>query len=162
MPGGRLSYSANAGSLTYALSAQATPAFYVIDRTEIFSTPAGTPFERQEEVQGTKETEYFLNGSLSYSFANGDIVNLNGRYGREGPKDTENSNRFVPGQTREHPGQRVHQRVHRLVRHGFPLITPAAQHDGIPFRLEPATDDRPYFHHFLSYRRLGAHPGHGR
>lgn len=27
----------------------------------------------------------------------------------------------------------------------------------VPFRLDPATDDRPYFHHFLSYRSIGAY-----
>lgn len=93
---GQISYAGNYGGLNYLISARLNPVprFDRFDRVETFFSPDDLPFERQEEVQQKKMPELVFTSSVSYSFDNQDVVNLNGRYSDESIKERESSDQF--------------------------------------------------------------------
>jgi hypothetical protein len=78
--GGRVSYAGTVGSLSYTLGVEEKPNFVSRDRTELYVTPAGTPFQRQTENNEHLTDERIFTAGGSYIFSSGDQLTLNGRY----------------------------------------------------------------------------------
>jgi len=78
--GGRVSYSATLGALSYNIAVQEAPSFLQRDRTENYFALTGLPYQRQFELNDTFTDEQILTGGANYSFSNGDKLALNGRY----------------------------------------------------------------------------------
>jgi outer membrane receptor for ferrienterochelin and colicin len=90
--GGKLAYAGGIGALTYAVSVEATPRYDGRDRFNLFypitrpplRIPDAAPFLRQDEILMNEATDHVAAGSLSYEFAGGDVLNLNGRFADQG------------------------------------------------------------------------------
>lgn len=92
--GGELSYNGDFGALNYLLSLNAGTRKNLEERNELFRTPAAVPFERQIEENDERTGFHEFTTNTSYSLTNGDLLNLNGRYGWEDEDSIEASNRF--------------------------------------------------------------------
>ena len=79
---GLVSYSSSAGSLNYLVSAEYGPynRGTLTDQVEEYFAPGETdPFEHRDIEKPELKTELVLNSSGSWSFDNGDVLNLNAR-----------------------------------------------------------------------------------
>jgi hypothetical protein len=99
--GGEVSYSGDVGALNYLVSANAGTRKNLEDRTDLFLSPGAAPFERQIETYRERSDEYALTSNTSYAFANGDLLNLNGRYANGDETVREASDRFLLAALRE-------------------------------------------------------------
>lgn len=99
--GGEVSYSGDVGALNYLVSATSESRKNLEDRTDLFLSPAAQPFERQAEAFRERSEEYAFTTNTSYTFANNDILNLNGRYADGDEAARENSERFRIAALRE-------------------------------------------------------------
>jgi hypothetical protein len=93
--GGEVSYSGDIGALNYLVSAQAGTRKDIEDRTDVFFTPDGHLFEQQLEAERERVKDHSITTNTSYTFANNDILNLNGRYAYTDEASGENSDRFI-------------------------------------------------------------------
>ena len=93
--GSEVSYSGDIGALNYLVSAQLGTRKNMEDRTDLFFTPANRLYERQLEAERERANEHALTTNTSYTFANNDILNLNGRYAYAQETGRENSDRFA-------------------------------------------------------------------
>jgi len=97
---GLLSWSNSHGQLGYLVSAQYGPynRGNQVDRIdEFFSPETGELIERRDISVPMLDTAAILNGSVSWDFANGDLLNVNARIvDRDGEED-ETTRVFVPG-----------------------------------------------------------------
>ena len=76
---GKLSYAGDVGPLSYTLSAEISPREMTRYTDDTFVLPPSTePFDRIRLVNRTRGNNYTGAASLSYTFKNGDIANLNG------------------------------------------------------------------------------------
>lgn len=91
---GELSYSGDISSLSYMLSLEADLRKNLNRGTDLFHTPGNVLFERQSESSLSQSQETLLSGNTSYTFMNGDILNLNFLYEEEDNDQTEISSRF--------------------------------------------------------------------
>ena len=81
---GKVSYAGDLGRLIYSLSADIDPRFFIRYADYTFVLPPDpAPFGRIDLVNRTNGTNYTGTAALTYSFANGDVANLNGRYADE-------------------------------------------------------------------------------
>lgn len=100
--GGKLSYAGGIGALTYAVSVEATPRYDGRDRFNLFypitrpplRIPDVAPFLRQDENLMNEATDHIAAGSLSYEFASGDVLNVNGRFADQGQGEQLPSDNF--------------------------------------------------------------------
>lgn len=76
--GGRVSYAGTLANWKYTAAIQATPFYQLRDRSEVFATPAGVPFESQTEVNITENTDLKFTLNTSTVTAGGIAANLNG------------------------------------------------------------------------------------
>ncbi len=91
---GEVSYNGDIGALNYLLSVETQTRKDIEERTDLFFTPALTLFERQLENSRENTREHALTANTSYTFTNGNILNLNGRYAHEDEAANETSDRF--------------------------------------------------------------------
>ena len=107
-PGGKVSYNDQDGPLSYVVSLEATPRFDGRDRYNLYYLPGNPPlklpftppYQRSDEDLRTEATDVIGAGSLSYALANGDLVNVNGRYadlGQIETLETDTTNLFPAG-----------------------------------------------------------------
>ncbi len=92
--GGEVSYNGDVASLNYLLSLQGETRKNLEERTDLFYTPTMTLFEQELENSEDTTDEYTFTANTSYSFANGNILNLNGRYAYEDEAGNEMSDSF--------------------------------------------------------------------
>jgi outer membrane receptor for ferrienterochelin and colicin len=89
---GLLSYSNAAGKLNYLVSAEYGPYNRGSDEDrfeEFFSPDTNTLFEQRDISKPQLEQELVLNSSGSWSFDNGDVLNLNGRIADKEEEEAE-------------------------------------------------------------------------
>ena len=93
-PGGKASYAGNWRSLDYILGIEAKPQAYARPRADIFFLPGIAPFAGQREDGLSNGTDLIGTANLTYTFANGDILNVNGSIADKGRTSTDNGERF--------------------------------------------------------------------
>ena len=89
---GLVSYSSSAGKLKYLVSAEYGPYNRGSDEDrfeEFFAPDTNTLFEQRDIHKPELETQLVLNSSGSWSFDNGDVLNLNGRIADKEEEETE-------------------------------------------------------------------------
>lgn len=97
---GLISYSNSAGRLNYLVSAELGPynRGNDVDRYEEYFTPdSGVLTERREINEPELKEALVLNSSVGWSFANGDMLNLNGRIADRDEFKNETTQVFVVG-----------------------------------------------------------------
>lgn len=82
--GGRLAYAGEYGPLAYTLAAEVVPD-RAVERTadRHLLPPSASPFGRVARTGREWETSHTGTLGLTYTFANGDVANLNGRYSEQ-------------------------------------------------------------------------------
>ncbi|MEQ8206261.1 MAG: TonB-dependent receptor plug domain-containing protein, partial [Woeseia sp.] len=98
---GLISYSNSAGRLNYLVSAEMGPynRGNNVDRYEEYFTPdSGILTERREINEPELKEALVLNSSVGWSFANGDMLNLNGRIADRDEYKNETTHVFVVGE----------------------------------------------------------------
>ena len=111
--GGRASYAGRLAGWKYTAAVQVTPYYQLRDRVETFSTPAGVPFEIQNEVNQIEDTDLKLTLNTSTVTAGGTHLNLNGSYTDIGRPEVLPVERFaIAGATRTFLGTESRQRTH--------------------------------------------------
>jgi outer membrane receptor for ferrienterochelin and colicins len=94
--GSEVSYNGDIGALSYLFSANGGTRKNLEDRNELFFTPANALIEQQLETGRERTQDYGFTTNTSYSFLNGHVLNLNGRYAWEDQNTHENSERQRP------------------------------------------------------------------
>ena len=97
---GLLSWSDSAGALNYLLSAQYGPynRGNQLDRFDVYRLPGSNAvLERRDISVPMLDSALILNGSLGWSFANGDLLNLNARIADSERSEDETTRVSVPG-----------------------------------------------------------------
>lgn len=94
--GTEISYNGDIASLNYLFSAYGGTRKNLEDRNELFFSPANALFEQQLEQGRERTRDYGVTTNTTYTFTNGDILNLNGRYAWEDQGNLENSDRLRP------------------------------------------------------------------
>ncbi len=93
-PGAQVTFNSRFGRADYTVSLSATPRKSFLDRFDLLSNPGMAPFRRDDEEQTTDATDLVGTVSLRYTFADGNRLQLNGRYADEGQKETIESLQF--------------------------------------------------------------------
>lgn len=99
--GAEMSYNGDLGALNYLLSLEADSRKSSDEATDRFLRPDGTLFERHDESGLEKNRDYELSTNTSYTFSNGDILNLNGLISYREEREGERSARFDINQGQE-------------------------------------------------------------
>lgn len=89
--GGKLSYAGDYGPLSYTLALEADPSRSIDSAADRhLLPPASNPVARVDLARRNWATSYTGTAGLTYTFSNGDVVNLNSRYNEE-PEWTDTS-----------------------------------------------------------------------
>jgi len=93
-PGGKASYAGSWQSLDYVLGLEASPHTTPKPRADIFFIPGMASFAGQRENSRNDGTDLVGTANFSYTFANGDALNVNGSIADKGRTGTDRGERF--------------------------------------------------------------------
>ncbi|MES3008602.1 MAG: TonB-dependent receptor [Pseudomonadota bacterium] len=93
--GGEVSYNGDLGALNYLVSVEGDVRRNSSASLDSFYTPSNVLFERQVENYAGKFDEITFSTNTSYTFLNGNVLNLNALYADEGQSGSETSNDFL-------------------------------------------------------------------
>lgn len=93
-PGGKASYAGAWRSLDYIFGLEAKPRTNPKPRSDIFFIPGAAPFAGQREDSRDDGTDLVATANFTYTFANGDVLNINGSVADKGRTSTDRGERF--------------------------------------------------------------------
>lgn len=105
-----LSYNGSHGALDYSMAVEAERARFHNRSVDRVFSPSGTLTEQEFERAAANNKEYAFSGNTSYTFVNGNQLNLNGLFEQEDESAQEQSSQFgLSGATMVADGGRINR-----------------------------------------------------